>query len=139
MRHLLWLLPLFLLAWPVQSLKCHQCLASGNCFQPTSCRADARYCLTTWNSPPGQKTLVIKSCAYTCPGFQESLSYSRASCCNTDLCNSSVSLSASWGLLVLSVWGAYLIRAQTPSNLREPGLCATTSSEQDPWRTPVLL
>lgn len=60
--------------------------------------------------PPGQKTLVIKSCAYTCPGFQESLSYSRASCCNTDLCNSTMSPSASWGLLALSVLGAYLIR-----------------------------
>uniref|UniRef100_A0A8D2DN11 UPAR/Ly6 domain-containing protein n=1 Tax=Sciurus vulgaris TaxID=55149 RepID=A0A8D2DN11_SCIVU len=105
MRHLLWFLPLILLG-----LRCHECLASGNCFQPTSCKANARYCLTTWNSPPGQETLVIKSCAYTCPGFQESLAYSRASCCNTDLCNGTMSLSASWGLLALSVWCAFLGR-----------------------------
>lgn len=36
---------------PVQGLRCHVCMASGNCFQPTSCKAEeARYCLTTWNS-----------------------------------------------------------------------------------------
>ncbi|KAM5280709.1 lymphocyte antigen 6D-like [Ctenodactylus gundi] len=108
--HLLRLLPLLLLAWPAQALRCHECLATGSCLQPTLCAADARYCLTTWNSPPGQPTLVIRSCAYTCPGVEESLAYSRASCCNTDLCNSAASLCASWGLLVLCAWALCLLR-----------------------------
>lgn len=57
---------------------------------------------------PSQKTLVIKSCAYTCPGYQESLSQSRASCCNTDVCNGSAHHSGFWGLLALSLGVAIL-------------------------------
>ncbi|KAM6171849.1 lymphocyte antigen 6D-like [Erethizon dorsatum] len=92
-----------------QALQCHECSATGDCFQPVSCSANTRYCLTTWNSePPGQKTFITKSCAYTYPGFQESLSYSRAFCCNKDLCNSAVSHSVTWALLALSIWAAYL-------------------------------
>ncbi|XP_012371857.1 lymphocyte antigen 6D [Octodon degus] len=106
---LLWL-PLLLLVVPVQALQCHQCVAKEDCLQPVSCPVNTRYCLTTWNSPPGQKTIIIKSCAYTCPGFQESLAASRASCCNTDLCNSTVSHSVSWGVLALSIFVAYLNR-----------------------------
>ncbi|XP_010637574.1 lymphocyte antigen 6D-like [Fukomys damarensis] len=106
---LLWL-PLLLITWPAQALQCHECSATKDCFQPVSCVAQTRYCLTTWNRPPGQETIVIKSCAYTCPGFQESLSYSRASCCNTDLCNSAVSHSVSWGVLAFSLLAAYLSR-----------------------------
>ncbi|XP_004477092.1 lymphocyte antigen 6D-like [Dasypus novemcinctus] len=107
---LLQLLLLLLLAWPAQALQCHECVALGNCFQATSCKADARYCLTTWTGSPDKQTVVIKSCAYTCPGIEESTPFSRASCCNTDLCNSAASRSASWGLLALGLWGAYLIR-----------------------------
>ncbi|XP_063087437.1 lymphocyte antigen 6D-like [Cavia porcellus] len=103
-------LQLLLLMWPAQALQCHECFATEDCFQPVSCPANTRYCLTTWNSPPGEKTIIIKSCAYTCPGFQESLAASRASCCNTDLCNSTVSHSISWGLLALSIWAVYLSR-----------------------------
>uniref|UniRef100_A0A8C2YRH9 Snake toxin/toxin-like domain-containing protein n=1 Tax=Chinchilla lanigera TaxID=34839 RepID=A0A8C2YRH9_CHILA len=106
---LLWL-HLLLLVWTAQALQCHECSATGDCFQPVSCPNETRYCLTTWNSPPGQKTTCIKSCAYTCPGFQQSLASSRASCCNTDLCNSAVSYSVSWGLLALSICVAYLSR-----------------------------
>ncbi|XP_062045391.1 lymphocyte antigen 6D-like [Lepus europaeus] len=105
---LLWLLPLLLLAQPAQALRCHECSAMGNCVRPTTCQDATRYCLTTWNSPPGQRTFVIKSCAYTCPGYQESLAYSRASCCNTDLCNGAGSPRARWGLLALSLGIAYL-------------------------------
>ncbi|XP_049710113.1 lymphocyte antigen 6D-like [Elephas maximus indicus] len=108
--HLLHLLLLLLLAWPAQALRCHECTATGNCYQDTSCQANTRYCLTTWNSPPGEKTAVIKSCAYTCPGFQESLAFSTASCCNTDLCNGAVIHSTSWSLLALSALVAYLNR-----------------------------
>ncbi|XP_020043259.1 lymphocyte antigen 6D-like [Castor canadensis] len=108
--HLLWLLPLLLLVWPAQALRCHQCTARGNCLNATTCGDNTQYCLTTWNSPPGQKMIVIKSCAYTCPGFQQSLDSSWASCCNTDLCNSAMSRRASWGLLALSVWCVYLNR-----------------------------
>uniref|UniRef100_H0XNS6 Snake toxin/toxin-like domain-containing protein n=1 Tax=Otolemur garnettii TaxID=30611 RepID=H0XNS6_OTOGA len=106
--HLPWLLALLLLAWPAQAMRCHQCIATGNCLQPTSCQNHTRYCLTMWNSPPGHQTIVIKSCAYTCPTLQESLPFSRASCCNTDLCNSTASHSTSWGLLALSIWCASL-------------------------------
>ncbi|XP_069847618.1 lymphocyte antigen 6D-like [Dipodomys merriami] len=106
----LWLLPLLLLAWPAQALRCHQCSATHDCLQPTACQANTHYCLTTWNSPPGQRTNIIKACAYTCPGFQESLAYSRASCCNTDLCNSAPHARVSWGLLALSLWCVCLSR-----------------------------
>ncbi|XP_004580918.2 lymphocyte antigen 6D-like [Ochotona princeps] len=106
--HLLWLLPLLLLARPAHMLTCHECMAMRNCFQPTSCPNGTRYCLTTWNSLPNQKTLVIKSCAYTCPGYQESLAQSRASCCNTDVCNGSARHSGFWGLLALSLGVAIL-------------------------------
>ncbi|XP_054102371.1 lymphocyte antigen 6D-like [Callithrix jacchus] len=100
------LLPL-LLVCSAQALSCHECSATGNCFQPTVCRDGSRYCLTTWTN---HETIVIKSCAYTCPGYQESLAASRALCCNTDLCNSTVSLRVSWGLLVLSICLACLNR-----------------------------
>ncbi|EHB01373.1 hypothetical protein GW7_21502 [Heterocephalus glaber] len=66
--------------------------------------------LLVWPGPPGQETIFIKSCAYTCPGFQESLLYSKASCCNTDLCNSVVNHRVSWGVLVFSLWAAHLSR-----------------------------
>ncbi|XP_077019291.1 lymphocyte antigen 6D-like [Tamandua tetradactyla] len=108
--HLLQLLLLLLLTWPVQALRCHECSASRNCHQATSCKAGTRYCLTTWTTSPDKQAVVIKSCAYTCPGFQESLFFSRASCCNTDLCNSATGRSTSWGLLALSMWVAYLNR-----------------------------
>ncbi|XP_048215178.1 lymphocyte antigen 6D-like [Perognathus longimembris pacificus] len=108
---LLWLLPLLLLGCPAQALRCHQCSGKDNCLQPTACQADTRYCLTTWNSPPGQKrTNVIKACAYTCPGVQESLAYSRASCCNSDLCNGAARARLSWGLLALGLCCVYLGR-----------------------------
>ncbi|XP_037364028.1 ly-6/neurotoxin-like protein 1 [Talpa occidentalis] len=85
---LLLLLLLLLPPRPAQALSCHQCTsAQGTCLRPTSCDTGARYCLTTWNTPPGQGTKVIKSCAYRCPGIQESLPFSWASCCNADLCN----------------------------------------------------
>ncbi|XP_007535495.2 lymphocyte antigen 6D-like [Erinaceus europaeus] len=120
--YLFLLLPLLLLACTAQALKCHECTSDkGTCLKPTTCQATARYCLTTWNSkekmlwddeegPPGLVTRIIKSCAYTCPGVQESLASSRAFCCNTDLCNSVAQHGASWGLLVLSMWVAYLNR-----------------------------
>ncbi|XP_032110632.1 lymphocyte antigen 6D-like [Cebus imitator] len=107
--HLSCLLPL-LLVCSAQALTCHECSATGDCFQPTVCRDDTRYCLTTLTTPPGHETIVIKSCAYSCPGYQESLAASRAFCCNTDLCNSTVSLRVSWGLLALSICVACLNR-----------------------------
>nr|XP_004656355.3 lymphocyte antigen 6D-like [Jaculus jaculus] len=109
--HLLWLLLLTLLGWSAEALKCYECTSTENCLQPTICDANAHYCLTIWNTPPGLQVVVIKACAYTCPGVEESLVYSRASCCNTDLCNGASSHLASWGLLlVLSVWCFYSSR-----------------------------
>ncbi|XP_036063562.1 ly-6/neurotoxin-like protein 1 [Onychomys torridus] len=106
--HLLWLLPLILLSSSVQALKCHECSATGDCFQPTSCSDMTRYCLTSWYTPPGQQTTVTKTCAFTCPDVHQSMNNSKASCCNTDLCNSTMSLHASWALLTLSICFLYL-------------------------------
>uniref|UniRef100_A0A8D2B8Y1 Snake toxin/toxin-like domain-containing protein n=1 Tax=Sciurus vulgaris TaxID=55149 RepID=A0A8D2B8Y1_SCIVU len=105
MRCLLWLLPLCLLG-----LRCHECLALRNFFQPTSC-LNKQLSVLPLPGPPGQQVLVILSCASTCPGFQESLAYSRASCCNADLWNHTMSLSARGGccaVLLALGWGMLL-------------------------------
>ncbi|XP_051015401.1 lymphocyte antigen 6D-like [Acomys russatus] len=106
--YLLWLLPLILLGSSAQALQCHECSAEGNCYRPTSCNDMTRYCLTSWYTPPGQPMNVIKTCGYTCPDVNQNQTYTKSSCCNTDLCNSTMSLHASWGLLTLSIWYIYL-------------------------------
>ncbi|XP_005086016.1 lymphocyte antigen 6D-like [Mesocricetus auratus] len=108
--YLLWLLPLILLGSSAQALQCHECSAVGNCYNPASCYSMSRYCLTSWHAPPGQQTTVTKTCAFTCPDVHQSQNNSKASCCNTDLCNSTVSLHASWVLLTLSVCFSCLSR-----------------------------
>ncbi|XP_041528446.1 lymphocyte antigen 6D-like [Microtus oregoni] len=109
--HLLWLLPLILLGSSAQALKCHECsTTTGNCYNPRSCSDKSRYCLTTWYAPPGQQTLITRTCGFTCPDVLQNQNNSKASCCNTDLCNSTVSLHASWVLLILSVCFIYLSR-----------------------------
>ncbi|XP_021515154.1 muscarinic toxin-like protein 3 [Meriones unguiculatus] len=104
--HLLWLLPLILLGSSAQALRCHQCSGVGNCYNPTSCKNTSRYCLTSWYTTSGHQMDVTKTCAYTCPDIHQS--QIKASCCNTDLCNSTGRLHASWGLLALSIWFIYL-------------------------------
>ncbi|XP_052016309.1 lymphocyte antigen 6D-like [Apodemus sylvaticus] len=106
--HLLWLLPLILLASSAQALRCHECSGTENCYWPTSCHNTSRYCLTNWYTPPGQKMTVTKTCTFTCPDIHQVTAYSKSSCCNTDLCNSSRSLPVSWGLLALCIWCIYL-------------------------------
>ncbi|KAH0518813.1 Ly-6/neurotoxin-like protein 1 [Microtus ochrogaster] len=94
-----------------QALKCHECsTTTGNCYNPRSCSDKSRYCLTTWYAPPGQQTLITRTCGFTCPDVLQNQNNSKASCCNTDLCNSALSLHASWVLLILSVCFIYLSR-----------------------------
>nr|XP_034373299.1 lymphocyte antigen 6D-like [Arvicanthis niloticus] len=106
--HLLWLLPLILLGSSAQALRCHECSGKENCYRPALCSDKSRYCLTIWNTRPGQQTSVTKTCSFSCPDIHQTTDNSRASCCNTDLCNSSGSLHVSWGLLTLSIWYTYL-------------------------------
>ncbi|XP_068937392.1 secreted Ly-6/uPAR domain-containing protein 2-like [Petaurus breviceps papuanus] len=100
------LLPLLLLDQVsiVLALKCHECVGIGDCLNPTDCNNQTNYCLNTWNTPPGEKTWVIKSCAYTCPPASELYGSSPASCCRTDLCNGALTISSSRILLISFLW-----------------------------------
>ncbi|XP_036597168.1 ly-6/neurotoxin-like protein 1 [Trichosurus vulpecula] len=100
------LLPLLLLDQVsiVLTLTCHECVGIGDCLEPTDCNNLTKYCLTTWDTPPGEKTWVIKSCAYSCPSADEIYGSSPASCCRTDLCNSALSIGISRLLLISCLW-----------------------------------
>ncbi|XP_020850767.1 lymphocyte antigen 6D-like [Phascolarctos cinereus] len=88
----------------VLALKCHECVGIGDCLNPTDCNNQTKYCLNTWDTPPGEKTWVTKSCAYTCPSADEIYGSSPASCCRTDLCNSALTIGASGLLLISCLW-----------------------------------
>ncbi|KAG8515386.1 hypothetical protein J0S82_019163 [Galemys pyrenaicus] len=68
--------------------------------------------------PPGQGTKVVKSCAYSCPGINESLASSWASCCNADLCNSAGRRGAGWALLLPPLLGLAAARLHSVAGLR---------------------
>ncbi|XP_043847266.1 secreted Ly-6/uPAR domain-containing protein 2-like [Dromiciops gliroides] len=100
------LLPLLLLGQVsmVLALKCHECVGIGDCLKPTECNNQTRYCLNTWDTPPGEKTWVTKSCAYSCPPALEEYGSSPATCCRTDLCNSALTIGLSGVLLITCLW-----------------------------------
>ncbi|XP_074059001.1 lymphocyte antigen 6D-like [Macrotis lagotis] len=85
----------------VLALKCHECVGTDDCLKPTDCNNLTNYCLNTWETPPGEKTWVIKSCAYSCPPAQEEYGSSPAMCCRTDLCNSALVSRLSGFLLLI--------------------------------------